>query len=48
MTMPVLEVYFPVKSVARYGAQTGWPDTAWQKSMLWSWNASMLGVMAFA
>ena len=31
LTMPVDDVYLPVNSEARYGAQTGWPEMALQK-----------------
>ena len=46
--MPVEVVYFPVKSEARYGAQTGCPDTALSIITDSFENASMFGVNAFS
>ncbi len=47
ITMPVLVVYLPVSSEALYGAQTGWPDTVWHRSVHSLLQASMFGVSAF-
>jgi len=48
MTIPVLLEYFPVNTEARYGAQTGLPDTALQKLILSLARQSMFGVRARA